>query len=665
MASPEKNATITSQQKGTTLDLKIKSSRPLTLPHATLPSVQKHFEFLQPLSSKKVRWFFQEEKKWIPFNGSDSLKIETIFRSLPSNMQSPSFSSTNVNIAVELPVVRGSLFEVNILNRECISIFWKENNIPVMRGTWFKGTQQGNWEPLDENQAFVIEEAHCGVVRSLGMGTLDMNTSNNVIHKIKLDSNRVEWHEISQVYMFSESAGSRFVQRIGFNGAVALHRGYNIDCDESDDYEEISHIVFLVHGIGQMYCDGGGVLHNRKNFVNTIEKINKQFYKDKKHHGRIEYFPIEWRTKLKLDEGIIKTVTPSNISSLRNVINGTTLDVLYYTSPLYKEEIISMLRQILNSVYKQYTKKNPSFEKNGGKVSIIAHSLGSVIVYDVLSCWNSHLIEEDKKSADLQVAVSEKSYSWLWGWSKEHHAETKTDPNNLHYRLYKARLEVSNLEYQLAANDNENKLSDKFYSLCFKVENVFNIGSPLAVFLIMRGIRPQSDVEQHILPTSVCKRLFNIYDPADPLAYRLEPLIYEHYSNIPPVRVTQIYSELEKSKYQAAGSTTHGNWLTALFKAGKEIESHVELSNDLSAASTASSAEKDSKKSGIKNKSENVGVKTLVQRIDYVLEQSIVEYLSAITSHQAYWQSLDFAKFVLQITYADDDELQNRQSCRL
>ena len=67
-----------------------------------------------------------------------------------------------------------------------------------------------------------------------------------------------------------------------------------------------------------------------------------------------------------------------------------------------------MLRQVLNSVYKQYTEKNPIFEKNGGKVSIIAHSLGSVIMYDVLSCWNSHLIEEDRKSADLQVAVCER-----------------------------------------------------------------------------------------------------------------------------------------------------------------------------------------------------------------------------------------------------------------
>lgn len=43
-------------------------------------SVRQHMEHLQPLGKTKVRWFYQEDKKWIPFNGSDSLKIEEVFR---------------------------------------------------------------------------------------------------------------------------------------------------------------------------------------------------------------------------------------------------------------------------------------------------------------------------------------------------------------------------------------------------------------------------------------------------------------------------------------------------------------------------------------------------------------------------------------------------------
>uniref|UniRef100_A0A4W6EGB4 DDHD domain-containing protein n=1 Tax=Lates calcarifer TaxID=8187 RepID=A0A4W6EGB4_LATCA len=75
-------------------------------------------------------------------------------------------------------------------------------------------------------------------------------------------------------------------------------------------------------------------------------------------------------------------------------------------------------------------------------------------------------------------------------------------------------------------------------ALKFKVENFFCMGSPLAVFLALRGIRPGTSCHQdHILPTSICSRLFNVFHPTDPVAYRLEPLILKHYSNIAPVQI--------------------------------------------------------------------------------------------------------------------------------
>lgn len=57
----------------------------------------------------------------------------------------------------------------------------------------------------------------------------------------------------------------------------------------------------------------------------------------------------------------------------------------------------------MNRVYCKYVERNPSF-KDSGKVSIIAHSLGSVIIHDVLTLWNSELMKEQKKLADPKVA---------------------------------------------------------------------------------------------------------------------------------------------------------------------------------------------------------------------------------------------------------------------
>lgn len=49
-------------------------------PQTPPQSIQQHREHLQGLSPSKVRWFYQEDKKWIAFNGGDSLRIERTFR---------------------------------------------------------------------------------------------------------------------------------------------------------------------------------------------------------------------------------------------------------------------------------------------------------------------------------------------------------------------------------------------------------------------------------------------------------------------------------------------------------------------------------------------------------------------------------------------------------
>lgn len=630
----------------------------------TPPSLKKHMEQIQPLSPCKVRWFYLEEKKWIPFNGRDSLEIERVFRSLPEEFQSPLIipNKTESQINIERPTVRGSLYEVDILDRECSPIYWKESAVSIRRGTWFKGNMPGNLEPMDEKEALKVEEGHIHVFRLMGRGTAESSpASQNVIHQIKVGVNRVEWHDISEVYIISETTGSRLAQKIGISGQLPLQRGYGKESTSDDTPGDITHIVFLVHGMGQLYHGQGGIVHSRKKFSEAIEKGKRRFFKDIDGNGtRAEFFPIEWRTKLKLDEGMIEKITPPNLGSLRKVINDTTLDVFYYTSPFYREEIMQAIRQELNMVYTQYTSRNPSFEQNGGKVSIIAHSLGSVIIHDVLTLWNSYLMEKDKKNADVQVAGGERSYSWFWGWGKERLTDQSTSSESagikdieqdLKAQLHEARLKVAKVEAQISGAGKESVQENECYSLRFKVEHVFNIGSPLGVFLIMRGIRPRDDVEQHILPASVCKRTFNIYDPADPVAYRLEPVIYDYYSSIPPVRLTHVDGTLEPK--QKIKPPQGGGWLRSLF--GSKAAAAA-ANEPIEYQSKEDGSNIDLPKAAQFEKTDEIlkGRKDLKHRLDYVLETSMVEYFSAITSHQAYWHSLDFAKFVLQAIYSDD-----------
>lgn len=39
-----------------------------------------------------------------------------------------------------------------------------------------------------------------------------------VIHLIKIGNQRVEWHDLSEVYMISETTGSRLAQKFGMSG---------------------------------------------------------------------------------------------------------------------------------------------------------------------------------------------------------------------------------------------------------------------------------------------------------------------------------------------------------------------------------------------------------------------------------------------------------------
>jgi hypothetical protein len=73
--------------------------------------------------------------------------------------------------------------------------------------------------------------------------------------------------------------------------------------------------------------------------------------------------------------------------------------------------------------------------------------------------------------------------------------------------------------------------------LFFEVDNFIMIGSPTGLFCALRGINPSQHAPLGSLaagrldPTAapgclpVCRRLYNVFHPYDPVAYRMEPLV--------------------------------------------------------------------------------------------------------------------------------------------
>ncbi|XP_031458187.1 phospholipase DDHD1 isoform X2 [Phasianus colchicus] len=368
------------------------------------------YEVVRELGAEEVRWFYREDRKsWKPFIGYDSLRIELAFRALGPGPE---------RTAVEPVCVRSGLYEVDVANAECYPVYWNQSEkIPVMRGQWFI---DGTWQPLEEEESNLIEQEHLNRFRGQQMQeSFDMEVSKPVdgkeaIHSLKLSRNHVDWHSVDEVYLYSDATTSKIArtvtQKLGFSKASSsgtrLHRGYVEEATLEDKPPQTSHIVFVVHGIGQK-MDQGRIIKNTAMMRDTARKIEEKYFSNLATH--VEFLPVEWRSKLTLDGDTVDSITPDKVRGLRDMLNSSAMDIMYYTSPLYRDELVKGLQQELNRLYTLFCSRNPEFEEKGGKVSIVSHSLGCVITYDIMTGWNPVSLYEQL----LRKEEEELEDSWM------------------------------------------------------------------------------------------------------------------------------------------------------------------------------------------------------------------------------------------------------------
>ncbi|NXJ01351.1 DDHD1 Phospholipase, partial [Psophia crepitans] len=662
------------------------------------------YEVVRELGAEEVRWFYREDRKtWKPFIGYDSLRIELAYRALGPG--GPAEPREGEAAAVEPGCVRSGLYEVDVASAESYPVYWNQTEkIPVMRGQWFI---DGTWQPLEEEESNLIEQEHLNRFRGQQLQeSFDMEVSKPVdgkeaIHSLKLSRNHVDWHSVDEVYLYSDATTSKIArtvtQKLGFSKASSsgtrLHRGYVEEATLEDKPPQTSHIVFVVHGIGQK-MDQGRIIKNTAMMRDTARKIEEKYFSNLATH--VEFLPVEWRSKLTLDGDTVDSITPDKVRGLRDMLNSSAMDIMYYTSPLYRDELVKGLQQELNRLYTLFCSRNPEFEEKGGKVSIVSHSLGCVITYDIMTGWNPVRLYEQL----LQKEEEELEDRWM-----------SYEEQRLLEELYITKQRLREIEERL--HGLKASTISKPPVLKFKVENFFCMGSPLAVFLALRGIRPgNSGSQDHILPRTICNRLLNIFHPTDPVAYRLEPLILKHYSNISPVQIHWYntanplpYEHMKPSFLNPTKEPTsvtdsesvstvpspttspvmvrrhYGESITNIGKAsilgaasiGKGLGGMLFSRFGRSSTTTPQTLEtgKDGAE-GEDKKATTVGTPPLPHsssgfleptvelehRIDFELREGLVEsrYWSAVTSHTAYWSSLDIALFLLTFMCKHDQE---------
>ncbi|KAJ3402576.1 hypothetical protein HDV05_008355 [Chytridiales sp. JEL 0842] len=163
----------------------------------------------------------------------------------------------------------------------------------------------------------------------------------------------------------------------------------------------------------------------------------------------------------------------------------------------------------LNRIYLTYKARNPKFN---GKVSIYGHSLGSLLAFDIL-CNQPY-----ENASDIPAVIQKAS----GGKDKINKDQSEVD--------------LSDMLRNAISNKNTKKISglmEKTPITCnnleFKVDKLFCVGSPIGLFVLLRGDTlqprlPGQKPESGILRPAV-NSMYNIFHPHDPVAYRVEPLV--------------------------------------------------------------------------------------------------------------------------------------------
>nr|CAH8855341.1 unnamed protein product [Trichobilharzia regenti] len=366
---------------------------------------------------------------WWPFSRHDSYQIETeFFRSyclsstsnaLPISNDDLSYTS-GANETQEIIVqVDGGRYDVYVKKRERRSVYWEEQPSEVRRATWF-------YKPQGESRVLPFSERICDLLEAqyklsveqgqwgkrFELPSEDRRGGNDVFIFYSPQSmiqylawpydftstnseSRVVASSSSPLFQLNQSQLSQEVNLTGqvFEGRLChIHRGLTehlMEQIDEGDYKPIDQLFFIVHGIGSMYnLKGQGLIECVNDMRRTAKQLSQSHFPH--HPYRVEFLPILWHDELHSDtvtglDKQLEQITLGSIPKLRQFTNDTLMDILFYTSSKYSQLIVNTVAREITRLRNLFLLRNPKFS---GNISIIGHSLGAVISFDLLCHQN-------------------------------------------------------------------------------------------------------------------------------------------------------------------------------------------------------------------------------------------------------------------------------------
>nr|XP_047903298.1 phospholipase DDHD2 [Anser cygnoides] len=505
-------------------------------------------------------WFYRKagepRERWVPFSAQDSARLEE------------AHGAGREKEDVVVPT-SGGRYDVHLKQRQRVAVYWEEEVSEVRRCTWFyKGDKDNKYIPYSETFSEELEEAYMIAV-TLDEWKKKLESPSReiiILHNPKL---MVHYHPVATSDDWgstpTEQGRPRTVKRGVENIAVEIPNGEPL---------QIDHLVFVVHGIGPA-CDirFRSIVQCVNDFRNvSLSMLQAHFKKaqEQEQIGRVEFLPVNWHSSLH-STGVdvdLERITLPSINRLRHFINDTILDVFFYNSSTYCQTIVDTVASEMNRLYQLFLQRNPHFK---GGVSIAGHSLGSLILFDLLTNQKAAPEEDEQSREGSRTASSNTGVEELKEILKKLELSEYCDvfekekmdrealflcteenlkevgiplgPRMKILNYISSKKEMQGISERSAAapghsgqtgpdgtSDSRDcqyrdiglgQVSANYPQLIYKPTIFFAFGSPIGMFLTVRGVKRINP--NYSLPT--CKGFFNIFHPFDPVAYRIEPMI--------------------------------------------------------------------------------------------------------------------------------------------
>ena len=330
---------------------------------------------------------------------------------------------------------------------------------------------------------------------------------------------------------------------------------------------------------------------------------------------------------------ILERLALESIPAVRSVLSDATMDLLLYVSQKNFQKILEAVIKEVLRLYRLFSHWNPDY---CGDFSFAAHSLGSVLVADLLS-----------------LTVQPDEYL-----------------KKLHGNSSSGDLEI----FKSTAEGN---------IFPFKTDKFFAFGSPLGVFHLLKHTKPIGCLHSPHITTALeargrkwqasrrrpggenvsgvpawtvynCRLFYNVFHPHDPVAHRFEsltlPCLAGGHSLAVPLKIPYHKSGLTRFKMdlEAKIARAKADWanlkLPSWLGGSKEKEKgegSVVGENLLEESSLSPRTRNDENPLAAFNHH--------FRRADFSLQDSVMEnsYISALGAHFVYWSDLDIAAFIV------------------